>query len=76
MNKCPESLPVLFDDPKGRITVRLHGEPIRKYTGIAYDAITQSYVLVNLVMGFLEFLVSETLERAQLEAEYLLAKFA
>lgn len=70
------TLPILSITRKGKIIVFDNGVPISRFAGIAYDVVVQSFVLIDLITGWIEYLVSETLDNAQHEIEYLRAKFA
>ena len=68
-------LPVLLLDETGRVVISKNGQPINRFVGIAFDYVCRAFVLVDMVYGWLEFLVSDTLDNARLEAEYLNSKF-
>ncbi|CDQ10666.1 conserved protein of unknown function [Acidithiobacillus ferrivorans] len=70
-----KTLPVLLLDDKGRVVISKNGKPIHRYVGIAFDYVCRAFVLVDMVRGWLEFMVSDTLENARMEAEYLVGKF-
>ncbi len=70
-----KTLPVLLLDDKGRVVISQNGQPINRFVGIAFDYVCRAFVLVDMVRGWLEFMVSDTLENARLEAEYLVGKF-
>lgn len=70
-----DTLPVLCIRPNGRAVVSLHGKVIQRFVGIAFDTVCRAFVLVNMACGWLEFLVSDTLDDALMEAEYLTSKF-
>ena len=70
-----KTLPVLLLDEKGRVVISKNGQPINRFVGIAFDYVCHAFVLVDMVYGWLEFLVSDTLDNARMEAEYLTGKF-
>ncbi|MHB1641392.1 MAG: hypothetical protein ACYCS8_01870 [Acidithiobacillus sp.] len=70
-----KTLPVLLLDEKGRVVISQNGQPIHRFVGIAFDYVCRAFVLVDMVRGWLEFMVADTLENACLEAEYLVGKF-
>ncbi|MCL5051833.1 MAG: hypothetical protein M1346_01145 [Gammaproteobacteria bacterium] len=70
-----KTLPVLLLDDKGRVVISRNGKPIHRFVGIAFDYVCHAFVLVDMVRGWLEFLVSDTLDHARMEAEYLVGKF-
>ena len=70
-----KTLPVLLLDDKGRVVISKNGKPINRFVGIAFDYVCRAFVLVDMVRGWLEFLVSDTLDNARMEAEYLVGKF-
>lgn len=68
-------LPMLLLDETGRVVISKNGQPINQFVGIAFDYVCRAFVLVDMVCGWLEFLVSDTLDNARMEAEYLTGKF-
>lgn len=70
-----KTLPVLLLDDKGRVVISKNGKHISRFVGIAFDYVCRAFVLVDMVRGWLEFLVSDTLDNARMEAEYLTGKF-
>jgi hypothetical protein len=70
-----KKLPVLLLDRKGRVVISQNGRPISRFVGIAFDYVCHAFVLVDMVYGWLEFLVADTLDSARMEAEYLAGKF-
>lgn len=70
------SLPVLMLDPKGHVYVKKGNHTIRGYVGMAFDYVLKQFVLIDMVRGILEYLVSTDFETAQLELEYMFGKFA
>ena len=70
-----DTLPVLLIDDKGRAVISRNGKPIERFIGSAFDCVCNAFVLVNMVYGWMEFLVSDTLDNARMEAEYLTSKF-
>lgn len=70
------SLPVLVVDQKGRIHVKEEHHNLRGYVGMAFDYVLQQFVLIDMVRGIIEYLVSPNYETAKLEIEYMLGKFA
>ena len=74
-SRLAKTLPVLFLDVKGRVVISQNGKPIHRFVGIAFDTVCRAFVLVDMVRGWLEFLVSDTLDHARMEAEYLTGKF-
>ncbi|MGK9451968.1 hypothetical protein [Acidithiobacillus caldus] len=71
-----EQLPVIAIQRNGRVRIYERGKPVTRFSGLAYDTITNAFVWIDAATGWLIFLVSETLERALCELEYLQAKFA
>ena len=70
-----KTLPVLLLDDNGRVVISRNGKPIQRFVGIAFDYVCRAFVMVDMVCGWLEFLVSDTLDHARMEAEYLVGKF-
>ena len=70
-----KTLPVLLLDVKGRVVISKNGKHLNQFVGIAFDYVCRAFVLVDMVRGWLEFLVSDTLDNARMEAEYLAGKF-
>jgi hypothetical protein len=70
------SLPVLVVDPKGHVYVKKEQHTLRGYVGMAFDYVLQQFVLIDMVRGILEYLVSTDFETAQLELEYMFGKFS
>lgn len=68
------TLPVLVVDKKGHVMVKQANDTLRHYVGIAFDAILNQFVLIDMVLGFIEYLVSPDFEAAQLEMDYLRGK--
>lgn len=72
---CGGRLPALLIGDNGRVVISQNGRPIHRYVGIAFDYVCRAFVLVDMVQGWLVFMVSDTLENARMEAEYLVGKF-
>lgn len=68
------TLPVLVVDKKGHVMVKQANDTLRHYVGIAFDYVLQQFVLIDMVLGIIEYLVSPDIENAQMEMAYLRGK--
>jgi len=71
---------IMIDDEHNRLRVYDYdsGEVIPMFSGLARDYFVDRFVLVSTFPGFeteINYLVSDTLDEARREAEYLRAKF-
>ena len=71
---------ILLDEERNRLKVHDYdsGEELPSFSGLAKDYFVDRFVLVSTFPGYeteINYLVSDTLDAARLEAEYLRAKF-
>ena len=71
---------IMIDDEHNRLSVHDYnsGEVIPRFSGLARDYFVDRFVLVSTFPGFeteINYLVSDTLDEARREADYLRAKF-
>jgi len=71
---------IMIDDEHNRLRVHDYdsGKEIPNFSGLARDYFVDRFVLVSVFPGYeteINYLVSDTLDEARREAEYLRAKF-
>ena len=73
-SNVPE-VPLVTIDTKGRVFVQKASTKIRDFVGIAYDTVCLAWVWIDMIRGIFQFLVSNTIENAFCELEYLESKY-